>query len=381
MDPQDRIGRLADGLAAAGRLTDPRWRDGLRAVPRHLFAPERAWAVPDRPRAAGVAIDRVEAPVAWWDMVYADAAIAVQVDDGRGDPAERAGTWTSSLSAPGIVLPFLEALGALDHHRVLEVGTGTGWTAGLLAWRVGAPNVTSVEVDAALSERAAANLEAAGLAPRLVVGDGAEGHPDGAPYDRVHVTCGVERVPAAWVRQCRPGAVIVLPWSPGWGVGHLARLVVGDGAAVGRLTGPAGFMMMRAQRRPFGPPGGAGPVAESATRIDPRTLVGASPGADLMVNARVPGVRTHLESAQDGTVRVWAVLDGSPDGTAWATADFVPGSREFTVRQAGPRRLWDEIEAAYLDWVALGQPGRDRFGLAVDGGGQRVWLDRPDAAP
>ncbi|MQY02815.1 methyltransferase domain-containing protein [Actinomadura macrotermitis] len=379
MDLDERIGRLADALAAAGRLADPRWRDALFAVPRHLFAPERAWAVPDRPRAEGVAIDRAADPATWWELVYADAAIAVQVDDGAGDPAAGTGAWTNSLSAPGIVLPFLEELHVLPHQRVLEIGTGTGWTAGLLAWLLGDGAVTSVEIDEALAGRAVANLRAAGLAPRVVAGDGAAGFAEDAPYDRVHVTCGVDRVPFSWVEQTRPGGVIVLPWSPGWGLGHLARLVVGDGVAVGRLLEPAGFMMLRSQRRPFGTPDDPGAAAGSATQIDPRVLAGDAPGAEVAINALVPGVRMQLESAPDGSVRFWAVLDGPVvGGTAWAAADFSPGLPEFRVRQSGERRLWDEVENAYLRWVGWGQPARDRFGLTVGPDGQQVWLDRPD---
>ncbi|WP_067485985.1 methyltransferase domain-containing protein [Actinomadura hibisca] len=361
---------LADLLLSAGRLADERWRDGLLAVPRHLFVPARACAVPDRPRHAAFDIDRDADPDLWRETVYSDSVIAVQVD-GQG-------TWTSSCSAPGIVVPFLQELRPLEHHRVLEIGTGTGWTAALLSWRVGEKNVTSVEIDAELSERARANLEAAGYAPRLVVGDGAKGFAEGAPYDRVHVTCGVERVPYAWVEQSRPGAVMVLPWSPPWGPGHLARFTVAEGAAVGRLLGSCGFMMLRSQRRPLGPPDGAveqrAEAARSVTRVDPRTLVGDAAGLDLAIAGLVPGVRSLLEGAMDGSVRLWAISDDP----AWATVDFVPGRAEFEVRQHGARRLWDEVEAAFLRWVGWGQPGRERFGVTVSAEGQRVWLDRPD---
>ncbi|GAA1542983.1 methyltransferase domain-containing protein [Actinomadura kijaniata] len=364
---------LADRLAAGGRLVDERWREGLRAVPRHLFVPERAAVVPDRPRYEPFDIDRSADPDAWLRAVYDETAIAAQTDE--------SGVWTSSCSAPTIVVVFLQELRPLEHHRVLEVGTGTGWTAGLLAWRVGERNVVSVEIDPELSRRAADNLRAAGLAPRLVVGDGAEGFAEGAPYDRVHVTCGVERVPRAWLEQTRPGGVIVMPWSPAWGMGHVARLTVADGTAVGRLTGPAGFMMLRSQRRAFGaPPRAAEQSAEadrSRTRLDPRVLLGQSPGAEVAVAALAPGARAHVESGPGGVARLWAIDDG-PGGTAWAAADFEPGADAFPVRQYGARRLWDEVEAAYLRWVEWGQPDRERYGLTVTPDGQRVWLDRPD---
>ncbi|GLZ04377.1 protein-L-isoaspartate O-methyltransferase [Actinomadura sp. NBRC 104412] len=336
---QELVERLVAELTAAGRLTDPRWAEALRAVPRHLFVPDVAWAVFDRPGADGAAIDRNADPDRWLDVVYSDTAIATQVDDGAGDPGTCSGTWTSSCSTPGIVAIFLELLRPLDHHRVLEIGTGTGWTSALLSWRLGGGNVTSVEIDEAIAERAAANVAAAGQAPRLVRGDGERGHADGAPYDRVHVTCGVERVPYPWVEQCRPGGVIVMPWLPGWNMGHIARLTAaGDGTASGRLTGQAGFMMLRSQRRPPGPPADAdtGAAEESATRLDPRILIGDAQGADVAITALVPGVRTALSPAADGSMRVWAIETA---GGSWAAVDFTPGRDDFRVLQYGPRPL------------------------------------------
>jgi protein-L-isoaspartate(D-aspartate) O-methyltransferase len=173
----------------------------------------------------------------------------MEVDDGSGDVTEGRGSASSSNSAPGAVFPMLEQLQVHDHHRVLDIGTGTGWTAALLSWRVGAANVTTVEIDPGLAEQARKNLQAAGYQPRLIVGDGAVGHRRGAPYDRIHVTFAVERVPWAWIDQTRPGGVILTPYTTGYAFGHLARLVAtGHGSAVGRFPQSAGFMMMRSQR-------------------------------------------------------------------------------------------------------------------------------------
>lgn len=380
-DLRDRIDRLADAVTGAGRLADPRWRDALLAAPRHLFLPAVAWAQPDRPGAQGYVIDRERAPGTWWEAVYSDTVVVTQAADGTGDIASGEGPWTSSCSAPGIVMRFLDQLALLDHHRVLEIGTGTGWTAALLSWRVGEHNVSSIEVDATVAAGAAEHLKAAGYAPRLVTGDGAEGVPDGAPYDRVHVTCGVARLPYAWVVQSRPGAVIVFPWSTGWSYGHLTRLTVtGDGRAIGGFAGPAGFMMLRGQRRPSGDPGrliedAAQPV-RSATRLDPRSVAWDSPGSDVAIAAQVPGSRSLLIPEQDGGWR-FGVLENRPGGS-WASVAYLPGQADFLVEQDGQRRLWDEVEAAYLRWVSWGRPERERFGLAVTPTEQLVWLDSPD---
>jgi protein-L-isoaspartate O-methyltransferase len=62
----------------------------------------------------------------------------------------------------------------------------------------------------------------------------------GRPYDCIHVTCGITRIPCTWVTQCRPGALIVLPWLPTGYAGHWLRLHVGaDGRAIGRFHAAA----------------------------------------------------------------------------------------------------------------------------------------------
>ncbi|WP_242895362.1 methyltransferase domain-containing protein [Actinomadura litoris] len=369
------IEELADRLTASGHLSDPRWRQVLHAVPRHLFAPSLAWV--DGGEEPNRLVDRAADEGAWLRAVYADTSITTQFDDGA-TPLEAGGeNYTSSLSAPGIVIAFLELLALNDHHRVLEIGTGTGWTAGLLAQRVGDHNVTSVEIDAALSAGAGENLKAAGRSPRLVVANGADGWPPGGPYDRVHVTCGVREVPYAWVEQTRPGGRIVFPWVPGFAFGHQTRLAVTSGGrAIGRFAGNAGYMMLRSQRFELYAPAVEEDGEQTTTRLDPRTVTGDSYGCDVALAALVPGLTSVEEDTSDGGVRLHL---REPDGS-WALADYTPGRDHFAVAQAGPRRLWTEVEAAYLRWVSWGSPDRERFGLTITPDGQTIWLHSPDNA-
>ncbi|WP_307800847.1 methyltransferase domain-containing protein [Actinomadura violacea] len=355
-------------LRESGDLRSPEWERAMYAVPRHLFVPDRAWCVPDG-AGAPYRIDRFADPERWREAAYADVAIVTQVDDGAGDPASGEGASTSSLSAPGAVVSFLELLAPRDHDRVLEIGTGTGWTAALLSSRLGDRRVTSVEVDDRVAERAAVNLREAGFAPGLVVGDGEKGVPERAPFDRVHVTCGVTVLPLSWIEQTRPGGVVLFPWMPSFGDGRKARLTVtGDGRAIGRFHGPADYMMLRSQRSPgFGDLERDG--EETRTRLDPRTVA----GADIAIAGMLPDVLGAERVVQGLTCLVLA----DEAGTSWARCSHRAGADDFPVVQGGERRLWDEVEAAYLRWVGWGCPGRDRFGLVVGSEGQRVWLDRP----
>ncbi|WP_233525823.1 methyltransferase domain-containing protein [Actinomadura spongiicola] len=315
-------------------------------------------------------IDKRRDSEGWWEAVYSDASIVTQVDDGRGDPAGGVGEATSSLSAPGAVVAFLELLDLQPGDRILEIGTGTGWTAALLT-ALGA-HVTTVEVDSGLAEQAAARLERHGNGVEVLVQDGAIGAPGRGSFDAVHVTCGVTHLPYAWVEQTRPGGRIAAPWMPEWGDGHKLNLTVtGDGLASGRLVGGADYMMLRAQRGTLRVPSDTSDARETGTRIDPRRVAYESYGADAAIAGLLPDV---AGVACDGDRFELVLADVA--GTSWARCRRT-GTAEHQVLQAGPRNLWGEVADAYQRWESWGRPGRGRFGLSVGPGGQVVWLDDP----
>lgn len=351
----------------------------MAAVPRHLFVPSAVWA--DLGPGPWVEIDREASPARWAEAADADIPLVTQFGDGQ---AGGAGLASSSCSMPSMVAAFLDGLDVYEGDQVLEIGTGTGWTAALLCeLSGGASNVTTVEIDPQLAQHAASSLKDAGYAPEVITGDGAAGWPEGAPYDRVHATCAVRDIPRAWISQVRPGGIVVCPYSPGFGYGHVLRLhVLPDGTATGRFAGSADYMMLRSQR----PAGGdadrwaeAGqPAAESVTQLDPRLLERAPVAADLWIAALVTGVETRMYEAGDGSgeCTFW-VLDAAGPGRSWASADYEPGAAVYQVQQAGDRKLWDEAEAAYFGWLKAGQPDIRRFGLTVTPAGQQLWLDDP----
>lgn len=377
-----RVERLADLIAAERDFTDGVWREAFLAVPRHLFIPDAAWASPNK-AGQDYRIDRAANPEEWLDAVYSDTIVITQFDDESAVVPDGKGEATSSNSAPGAVLTFLHALQMRDHHRVLEIGTGTGWTAALLSHRVGSRNVITVEVDKALADQADANLRAAGYCPRIVVGDGAIGWAAGAPYDRVHVTCSVNQIPYAWIEQTRPGGIIVVPYRSGYGYGFLAQLTVAaDGSAVGQFVRRVGFMMLRSQRPASGPVRSflhhKEDVERSTTSLDPRTVVFDSDATSLAIGARVPHIQRRMIGAEDGSgeYTLW-LFETTGHRGSWASVDYEPGKVEFEVEQYGNRRLWDEVTEAYMWWVSEGRPEWERFGLRVTPDEQYVWLDRP----
>jgi protein-L-isoaspartate O-methyltransferase len=381
-----RIDRLADALASQGYLTGQKWREALHAVPRHLFVPDSGWALPDFDGKEPYPINRARDKDAWLNAAYSDTSIVTQIDDGATEPETGDGLFSSSISAPGVVCGFLELLDVRRGNRVLEIGTGTGWTAALLASCVGAENVVTVEVDPRVSEQARTNLTRAGTSVTAITGDGAEGVKPWAPYDRVHVACDISQIPYSWIEQTRNGGIIVAPYQPGYGYGHKLRLdVLGDGTAIGRFHGPAGYMMMRSHRPKHGQLSSFLHHEEDAdisvTSMDPRTVTELSHGGELAISAMVPGVRFQVGQADDdsGEETLW-LLETAPDADvsgSWALAEYASKQREYEVTQYGTRRLWDEVSEAYLKWVSWGRPERERFGMTITPDQQRIWLDLP----
>ncbi|KAB1149133.1 methyltransferase, FxLD system [Streptomyces luteolifulvus] len=173
---------LVDQLRADGHARTPAVETALRTVPRHVFVPE-----------------------ATLEDAYANAPVHIKYDTD--------GTSISCASQPGVVALMLDQLDAQPGERILELGAGTGYNAGLLAHLVGeSGHVTTLDVDDDLVEGARAHLASAGITNvRAVTRDGALGYAEGAPYDRIIATVGAHGVPHAWLQQLAPGGRLLVP--------------------------------------------------------------------------------------------------------------------------------------------------------------------------
>ncbi|MFD6066076.1 MULTISPECIES: methyltransferase domain-containing protein [Amycolatopsis] len=359
--------RLVEHLLAEGVLHDARWMTAFRSVPRHVFLPR--FFVPAANGWAAVESGDDE----WLRRVYSPDVLVVQLDDDSG-LWERArylgaqpGTPTSSSSQPSIMAIMLEELRVTDGHRVLEIGTGTGYNTALLCHRLGSGLVYTVDIDPELVDAARKRLAEIGYAPSCAAADGAEGFPAGVLYDRVLCTCSVSSIPPAWLEQTVPGGLIVTTLNRPIG-GGLVRIVAGEGATgQGRVLARDGrFMPLRAHR--FKPSKALdGDVSWRPTRLPMGVLTEVRSRFEFFAGLHLPGV-TAARAGQSTTLV-------HPDGS-WMRHRQRGG--EFEVAEGGPRRLWEIVEAAHEDWLGLGEPGRERFGLSLDGVEQVIWLDSPD---
>jgi protein-L-isoaspartate(D-aspartate) O-methyltransferase len=134
-----------------------------------------------------------------------------------------------TISQPFVVAVMTEALKLQPHHKVLEIGTGSGYQTAILARLV--RSVVSIERYRTLRDLAATRLAALGITNvTLHLADGALGMADAAPFDRVLVTCAVTAIPEALVGQLAEGGVLVAPVGPVDGPQEIVRLARSSGA-------------------------------------------------------------------------------------------------------------------------------------------------------
>jgi protein-L-isoaspartate(D-aspartate) O-methyltransferase len=330
-------------------------------------------------------VDRSSQPREWLELAFRDDFVLTQLNDGvvAGGGTVTDVDFISSASMPAVVAKMLAALRAESGMRVLEIGTGTGWNAALLAYRLGAEDITAVEIDPALYERAQDALVRAGYdSVHVVCADGTRGYAAGAPYDRVLSTACVYHVPYEWVAQTRPGGLVVTPWAATYINGHLLVLTVrDDGAAVGRIAGRVAFMPVCGQRVPriaiddVVTPESEGCAEEDWSTRHPRWYV-ASYDARTAIGTQVDHCKWRYTPPDDDNPDgiLW-FLDQWSD--SWAAIHHQPEQPgPYRVRQYGPRRLFDKVSAAYQTWKNAGKPPASAWTITVTPDGQHAELPR-----
>lgn len=376
-------------LITSGVLTDPAWRDALRDMPRDTFVTDfyepthtsddqTGWlrfgpttARPPSPT------DWVVTEPDWLRAVHGNDSLVVALSgldtSGRQHPV--------SLSpAPAAIVTMLQTLALRSGHRVLELGTGVGHTAALLAHRLGERNVTTVEIDPDLHDHAHTCLRAAGVAPRLVLGDSAE-HCDQSGYDRVLVAHHVDHVPPAWVTAVRTDGQMLLGLRGGLGAGHhvLLHHQVNPASGATELTGPfldwttplpayrrpARFRPVRRRIDPL-----AGPIRVVSTALSVDQLTANTPLALFCQLHLPPGTTFAVRADADGGHSSYL---HSPDGS-WAEINHTPNRHgRHDIRWAGVTNLPRLINIAVDAHHDLGAPSWTDLGLTASANSTRLW--------
>ena len=147
-------------------------------------------------------------------------------------------------------------------------------------------------------------------------------------------------MPYAWIAQSRPGAVIVAPYCPGFGLNNALRLVITTPTArQSAASGFASYMMMRSQRLPEVGDVDPDKAQLSTTRIDPRTLAYAPAGADLAIST-LTGLQSRTYREAD-FYRMWVIGDsGRWAAATWIQAGRLQGAFQIGDRDISGRKPW-----------------------------------------
>ena len=187
-------------------IVDARVLAAMRTVPRHEFVPAEVR-----------------------EAAYEDTPLPI----GHGQ----------TISQPFIVAFMTQVLSPTPKDRVLEIGTGSGYQAAVLAGLVG--EVYTIEIVEPLAQRAKGVLQRLGYTNVFVrAGDGYQGWPEAAPFDAIIVTCAPDRVPAPLVAQLRDGGRMIVPVGPEDGVQELVLLTKRGDALERRAVLPVRFVPM-----------------------------------------------------------------------------------------------------------------------------------------
>lgn len=196
---------------AARDITDPRVLSAMGRVPRHLFV---------RPSLRGEAYDDHALPIA----------------EGQ------------TISQPYVVALMTQLLELKGPERILEVGTGSGYQAAILAEL--SRQVFTIEILPALARTAAAQLSALGYRNVEVrAGDGYRGWPEQAPFDAIIVTAGATHVPAPLIEQLKEGGRLVIPVGASTASQELLQGRKEQGRLVTRVVAPVRFVPLVEPKR------------------------------------------------------------------------------------------------------------------------------------
>ena len=317
--PDAARARMASELRQHGHALSPSVQAAFATVPRHVFVPEIG------PAAA-----------------YRDEALVIKCGPD--------GLPVSSSSQPAMMAIMLDQLGLQRGHRVLEVGTGSGYNAAVMSAVVGPDgDVVTIDIDPELVARAKASLLAAGAdAVTVYCTDGGYGDPAHAPFDRIIVTAGAWDIAPAWLEQLVPGGRLVLPLS-----------IRGIQLSVGLERISGGWLSTSACRCGFVRMLGAFAGPEAAIRLDePSAIVfQVSDGSPVDVDALA------------------AALSGEP------TDEPLPVALT-SIAELADLDLWLTITAGRLDRLTvLGAPGSTvspapppPFGALVSSGNDQARL-------
>jgi protein-L-isoaspartate(D-aspartate) O-methyltransferase len=385
LDDLDQVARpyaeaLVDTLKSEGKLSSPLVEAAFRQVPRHPFIDHfyRLEKTDRKMQWQKVQPSTVQNSDTWLNALYANQPIIIAFDEYNMP--------TSSSSSPDAMAFMLEQLQLAPGMRVLEIGTGTGYNAALLAYIVEDPHkVFTVEIDEDLAHRAQCILDqVAGEGITVHAGDGLRAYAIGTPYDRIIATGSYHKVPLDWLDQLQQGGILMMNLRGHLGACAFLKVVKNGPGRVASGTFLAGsdFMELRDAQTP------SYKVTDLVARYLGRPTVAQRPftssefdPSDLWNHRLGFLLQLSFPEMYFTSVYVDPMCPCLIDIASDTVLVFRPRERqgEWIVEIKGQEQLWNKVTQAYSWWVETGGADLNEYRLEIDTTGKQcVILVRKD---
>ena len=386
-----QLNRMVDSLVAKGSIMSPSVERAFRSVRRHRllaswYRLEISDSRPVLPHWTLTVFDR-EHPEDWaLDKIYSDSPLVTRVEGIMP---------RSSTSQPSLVAEMLESMGIAQGMHVLEIGTGTGYNAALLAELVGKTgHIWTVEWNPDVARIAAGYLSEEGYSNVTVIpGDGYFGYPDGSPFDRIVATAGCPDLSPHWLKQLGQHGQLLVPLRHGL-ADFLTQIEASEdhvGCGIGHVLGRSQFMPIEGALagadlwRSYGIPGYPLPIRWR--RPLPVGLPQVEEAAHSLLDPVHLAFHFYLSLASREhwyTNEGYGLADpGSESTVIVSCADLIGRCRPHEPR--GAECLYRRLCGLAEQWIELGQPGlsdyvmtfvlEPAFDWAIDASG-REWMIR-----
>ncbi len=361
--------QMVESLLQAGALQAPALAQAFLRIPREAFVPYFYEQEATSPTMVWklVCADEV-CPEDYLAAVYRNQGLVTKID---------ARHWpVSSSSQPAVMAKMLEALDVQPGHRVLEIGTGSGYNAALLATLTGeASQVVTIERDAELAATARNALERVlGPGVTVIVGDGIMGWQPGAPYDHIIATASAATLPMAWVEQLRSGGTLVMDLQGTLASGFLVVEKTATGVSGHFLQEPLHFMPLETEviRVPqtnltsLLQQGCQATFLLEHDAVFPETLF--NPAFRWFVQWCLPGcqVSRRKQLQRDTTSAIHSILVIEPRSQALVRFQRHQEEVGWRGEVYGSAQIWQELQLAYETFHALGEPGQQRYQFVAE---------------
>lgn len=333
---------LIERLKSAGAVSSESVERAMRMVQRHRFLERFFGTGPGgTPPYEQHVIDPLNPSSEHLELVYSDEALCTRLENGMP---------SSSTSQPSLVARMLELLELTPGARVLEIGTGTGYNAALLAELVGDHGLVAtvdIQPDVVLQSRRL--LDGAGYERvRVLERDGYEGLPEDAPFDRIVVTIGCPDVSPRWPQQLAPDGFALIPLEH-VGLHPLMRVWREGDVVQGTIVGMSGFMQVKGELTHDGLWPRSMWLLDFATETDMRPVWPGLQNEDYEHFAYFMGLSDRRACASFYPAKTIGLI--SEQGGHVLVRDG-----EIKLFGLGAGKTLADLRHAFEEWTSLGQP-------------------------